>query len=146
LAALSCPGSLGALCPRGLKAPGNQPDAGDGPTGPVGEQSSKDAEYDADLPGPMGELYTQAGDYEGQAGDIVDQLMETKPTTIAGVVALLLEWGDSPEHFDNAVEALRDIEQQQAECRFIDRWRRAFPNYRFEQSRYARAKDGEAQP
>src|SRR5580704_6845176 len=121
------PGLPGCSMPTRVESSRHQPDAGDGPTGPVGEQSSKDAEYDADLPGPMGKLYTQAGDYEGQAGDIVDQLMETKPTTIAGVVALLLEWGDSPEHFDNAVEALRDIEQQQAEFRFIDRWRRGVP-------------------
>jgi len=41
-------------------------------------------------------------------------MTESKPTTIAGVIDLLLEWGDNPEHFDNAVEALRDIERRTA--------------------------------
>ena len=74
----------------------------------------KDAEYETDLLAPIGELYDQAEEYEDAASELVDQMTETKPTTIAGVVELLLEWGDNPEHFDNAVEALRDIERRTA--------------------------------
>lgn len=34
----------------------------------------------------------------------------------------------------------------EAERRFIEAWRKAFPNYRFELSNYAQTKDEEAQP
>src|SRR5438270_9313559 len=71
----------------------------------------KDAEYETDLPAPIGELYAQAEDYEDASSELVDQMTETKPTTIAGVVELLLEWGDNPAHIDNAFEALRDIDR-----------------------------------
>ena len=71
-----------------------------------------------DLPEPFGSLYAEACRYEEEAAELFDRVANTKPVTLAGVLAMADLCPDAIEvhpYMGIAIEGLRDIVEREAQ-------------------------------